>query len=58
MVQIQLLLKELFTLFTQDSEDKNSGAPVGSAPRPRGYKRFPILNSAEHEISKAHKYKI
>ena len=25
--------------------------------RPRGYKTFSILNSAEHEISNAHKYK-
>ena len=55
MVQIQLMLKELST---QDFEDEYSGAPPGSEPRPRGYKSFSILNSAEHEISNAHKYKI
>ena len=26
--------------------------------KPRGYKTFSMLNSVEHEISNAHKYKI
>ena len=28
-----------------------------SSTRPRGYKTFSMLNSVEHEISNAHKYK-
>ena len=33
------------------------GAPLPSSIRARGYKTFFVLNSVEHEISNAHKYK-
>ena len=39
-----------------NSADPDQTAP-GRAVWPRGYKTFSMLNSAEHEILNAHKYK-
>ena len=36
---------------------KKISAFKGSETWPRGYKTFSMLNSVEHEISNAHKYK-
>ena len=33
-------------------------SPFWTTTRPRGYKTFFVLNSVEHEILNAHKYKI
>ena len=33
------------------------GSQIGNVTRPRGYKTFSMLNSVEHEIINAHKYK-
>ena len=47
----------VYCILTTDASCAGSDKFIVWLPRPQGYKTFFMLNSAEHEISNAHKYK-
>ena len=57
MVKISKSLLRGHKLFDTLTNLKNIEPQNGSVTRARGYKTFFLLNSLEHEISNAHKYK-
>ena len=46
---------ERFETFARATSCSSGYRPVGTYLRPRGFKTFSMLNSAEHEIYPAHK---